>query len=268
MKSIVITGSSRGIGRGLAESFLEAGCSVTVNGRNAERLGSVGSELADRFGAERVAWSAGDVTSTADLEALWEVAVARFGTVDIWINNAGIGHPQQMVWKLPAEKVSRVVDIDLKGSILGAQVAISRMIEQGHGHLYNMEGFGSNGRNRPGITIYGATKAAVRFLTRSLAKEVADTPVSVSAISPGIVITEFLTDQYRDDPVGFERAKPIFNALGDRVEAVTPWIARRVLSNRQNGALVNWLTPGKIFWRFATFAFRKRDLFFDIEVPR
>lgn len=261
MKSIVITGSTRGIGYGLAEAFLARGCRVTVNGRSPTTVSQTIQSLEQTYGSGRVAGQAGDVSQVATHEMLWQTAVSHFSTVDIWINNAGVGHPMKMVWELPQTTINRVVDINIKGVIFGSQVAISRMAQQGHGHLYNMEGFGSNGRIRAGISVYGSSKSALRFLTRSLTAETQNTPVKVSSLSPGIVITDFLSEQYQDDPAGFERAKRIFNILGEKVETVTPWLADKVLNNNQSGASFEWLTPGKVTWKFLTARFNKRDLF-------
>ena len=94
-----------------------------------------------------------------------------------------------------------------------------------------------------------------------MSSEVSNTPVKVGRLSPGIVITEFITDQYADDPDGLESAKRIFNILGDRVETVTPWLADNVLANDKNGAAIEWLTRVKITKRFLTANFNKRDLF-------
>jgi NAD(P)-dependent dehydrogenase (short-subunit alcohol dehydrogenase family) len=261
MKTIVITGSTRGIGFGLADAFLTRGCQVVVNGRSPTSVEKALAELSRAHDAVRIQGQAGDVSNLADMERLWQTAVNHFGRVDVWINNAGVGHPMQPVWQLVPEKVKQVVDIDLLGVLYGTRVAIRGMLQQGSGHLYNMEGFGSDGRTRAGISVYGSTKRALRFLTESLVKEVKGTPVKVSALSPGIVITDFLTEQYKDDPDGFVEAKRIFNILGDRVETVTPWLADKVLANETSGARFAWLTPGLVLWRFATARFNQRELF-------
>lgn len=261
MKSIVITGSTRGIGYGLADEFLRHGCQVTVNGRTPDSVEKAIASLAAKHGTERLIGQPGDVTQPAAHQASWDAAVAAFGRVDIWINNAGVGHPYLMAWEIPPETVAQVVDIDLKGLIYGSQVAVRGMLAQGFGHLYNMEGFGSNNRIREGLSVYGSTKAALSFFTRSLTKETAGTPVKVSTLSPGIVITEFITDQYADDPEGLEQAKRVFNTLGDKVETVTPWLVEQVLANDKSGAAINWLTQSKILMRFATAPFNKRELF-------
>lgn len=261
MKTVVITGSTRGIGLGLAEAFLARGCRVVINGRSPASVEKSVAALGQTYPAEQIAGQAGDVVNLEDNQAIWDTAVSRFGPVDIWINNAGVGHPMQPVWELPESKVHQLVDINMKGLIFGAQVAIRGMLAQGHGHLYNMEGFGSNGRMRPGISLYGSTKSAVRFISRSLTQETAETAVQVSTLSPGIVITDFLSEQYQDDPEGFAEAKRIFNALGDKVETVCPWLVDQILDNKKSGARINWLSPGKAMKRLALMRFSKRDLF-------
>lgn len=261
MKTIVITGSTRGIGYGLADSFLAQGCGVVVSGRGQAGVDKAIAQLSQTHDPSHIFGCACDVTDLAQVEALWDKSSAHFGSIDVWINNAGRGHPLQMIWELPPETVRSVIDVDLMGLIYGSQVAMRGMIRQGKGALYNMEGFGSDGRTRPGLSIYGATKSAVRFLSKSLVKEAKGTGVLVATLSPGIVITEFITDQYVDDPAGLEQAKRIFNILADKVETVTPWLAEKVLANNKHGAHFAWLTPGKVMVRFATARFNKRDLF-------
>jgi NAD(P)-dependent dehydrogenase (short-subunit alcohol dehydrogenase family) len=263
MKRIVITGSSRGIGRGLAENFLRHGCAVALNGRNPDTLAQTERELTAEFPEARITACPGDTTRTADLEQLWQTTTDAFGGVDVWIHNAGVGHPMQPVWELPETVVNRVVDVDYRGTLLAVRVAITGMLEQGHGHVYLMEGFGSNGRIRAGLAVYGSAKYAVRYLTRSLAAELKGRPVKVSALSPGMVITDFITEQYEGREEELERVKPIFNTIADRVETVTPWLVDRVLANTRSGNTINWLTGPKLFARFAFGWMRKRDLFDD-----
>jgi hypothetical protein len=76
-----------------------------------------------------------------------------------------------------------------------------------------------------------------------------------------MVITELITDQYEHNPDGLADAKRIFNLIGDKVETVSPWLVDRMLQNNKSGTVINWLTPGKLMFRFATARFNKRDLF-------
>ena len=94
MKSIVITGSTSGIGLGLADSFLSLGCSVTVSGHSQENLNKAYSFLATKYEQSRLLAHICDVTGFDQVQALWDETKARFGNVHIWINNAGVGHAE------------------------------------------------------------------------------------------------------------------------------------------------------------------------------
>ncbi len=263
MKTVVITGSTRGIGLGLADAFLQLGCNVMLNGRLEAAVDKTLTLLHAKHGHGRVLGYAGDVTRVEQMEALWSAAHSRFGQVDIWINNAGISHVYQPVWKLPAEWMGAVVNTNLLGTMYGSQVALRGMLAQGFGHIYNMEGFGGDGRRAPGGALYGATQSALRYFTRSLSAEAQDTPVKVSTLSPGLVVTELWAGQYVGLTERWERAKRMVNLLGDRVETVAPYLAQKVLANDKNGARIVWLTPPKIMARFLIAGFNKRDLFSD-----
>ena len=260
MKTIVITGSTRGIGYGLAAEFLKRGCAVCVSGRTAEAVQQAVASLAAQHGAERVHGQPCDVTVHEQVQALWDAAQARFGRVDIWINNAGISHARTPFWEHPPQTLKNVVDTNTLGVMYGSRVALRGMVAQGGGHLYNMEGLGSDGRMLPGMGLYGSTKYALRYFSKALTQEAQGAPVKVSTLSPGMVVTDLLTGEYHD-PKEWARAKRIFNILADRVETVTPWLVDKVLANEQSGAHIAWLTPGKVAWRFASARFSKRDLF-------
>ena len=261
MKTIVITGSTRGIGYGLSDAFLERGCSVTISGRGQETVDRAVAELGARHGAERLFGQPCDVTDFDQVQALWDAAKEHWGRIDIWISNAGIAHAQMPLWKQPHREAAAVVETNLIGSIYGAQVAMKGMLAQGSGSIYNLEGLGSDGRKVEGLTAYGTTKAALRYLTDAMAEEAKGTPVLVGAIQPGMVVTDMITQQYKDQPEQWEEAKRIFNILADRIETVTPWMADRVLANTKNGARIKWLTRGKSMGRFLTAPFSKRDIF-------
>lgn len=261
MERIVITGSTRGIGRGLTEAFLKKGCAVTISGRSQKSVDDAVSQLAEEHGHERLMGQCCDVTELSQVEALWEAAGRRFGGVDIWINNAGIGHGLQPMWELSPEVVQAVIETNVLGTANGVRVAMRGMMEQGYGQIFNMEGFGSNGRTREGMSIYGTSKAAIHFLDQSLIEESEDTPVLVGSISPGMVMTDLILDRFEEDPQALERARRIFNILADRVEDVAPFIVDRVLENEKHGAMIVWLTRWRMIWRFLSAPFRERDVF-------
>ena len=260
-KTIVITGSTRGIGYGLAEAFLSLECSVTVSGRGEEAVEKAVAGLQSRFEAKRVLGMACDVTNPAQVQVLWDKSVERFGKVDIWVNNAGWSGEQGMVWERPEEELTGVITINLLGTTYGSQVAMKGMLAQGVGAIYNMEGMGSDGRKHAGLTLYGTSKYAVHYFTESLALEAKETPVLVGGLRPGMVVTGLITDRYKDRPEEWERAKKIFNIIADRVENVAPWLAKQMLENKKNGAMLAYSSTWKLLWRLVKQPFVKRNLF-------
>ncbi len=268
MKNIVITGSTRGIGLGLADAFLARGCRVMISGRRPEVAEAAAAGLASRHGADRVFAAACDVSDFDQVQHLWDAAQSRMGSVDIWINNAGQGNMLVDFWELDPAVMRSVVGTNVLGTMYGIKVAVSGMIRQGHGDVYNMEGFGSRGsRKQPGLTLYGSTKHAIAFLTDSLALELKGKPVRFGSILPGMVVTDMLLNQRAGRPEDWEQSKRAFNILADRVETVAPWIADQVLAAKASGRHIRWLNGGKLMLRFLAAPFTKRQVIDDYE-PR
>lgn len=261
MKTIVITGSTRGIGLGLADAFLALGCAVTISGRSQAGVDQAVQKLAARHVAGRVFGVVCDVRDIEAVKTLWRKAKDRFGKIDVWINNAGFSSPQAKIWETSPEQARAVVETNLLGAIHGSMVAAEGMIDQGHGSLYIMEGMGSDGRMHDGLMFYGTTKYGLRYFTRGLIEETKGTPVLVGSLRPGMVITDLIMDQYADRPQAWERAKRAFNIIADRVETVAPWMAEQVLANEKPGARITWLTRRKLIGRFLVAPFNRRNLF-------
>ncbi|TKB46048.1 SDR family NAD(P)-dependent oxidoreductase [Thalassotalea mangrovi] len=265
MKSVIITGSTRGIGLGLAENFLKRDCRVIVSSRKQQDVDNTVATLARQYGEDKVSGITCDITKIEDLEALWQHGISCYDSVDIWINNAGMSIKRCPLEEQSANDLMTIVNTNLTGLILASKVALAGMKRQGHGQIWNMEGFGSNGAVQPGMAAYGATKRAVNYLIKSLQKEVKGTQVQVNTLSPGIVVTDLLIGDYDTSSPEWKKAKKIFNILGDKVETVTPWLVDGILNASKSGSKVIWLTGGKAFSRFLTAGFNKRDLFTDIE---
>ena len=264
MKTVIITGSTRGIGYGLAKEFLAQGCQVTICGRNEENLEKAYQKLAQQYSRENILGVTCDVSKFNDVENLWSQSINRFKKVDIWINNAGINNPRLPVWEQKTEDIKEIIDTNLTGTIYGVKVAITQMKKQGFGAVYLMEGSGSDGMKIKYLSLYGTTKYAIRFLKESLVKETKDTPIIVGAISPGIVVTELLTGQYNQTPKQQElwnKAKKTLNILADKVETVTPYLVEKILANEKTGVRIAWLTIPKAMKRFLCSPFNKRNLF-------
>jgi short-subunit dehydrogenase len=260
MQTIVITGSTRGIGYGLADAFLDRGCSLMISGRTQAGVDEAVTTLLRKHEGAAILGYPCDVARPEQVQTLWDVAIERFGRVDIWINNAGVGQPFGEIRQLPPEQLATPVQTNILGTLYGSRVALNGMVEQGFGALYNMEGLGSNGRKQPGLALYGATKYTVRYITEALAIETKDTPIIVGALSPGMVVTDILLTPYEGRPDKWQKDKRVLNILCDRVETVAPWLAKEILSNEKSGVRISWYRRGKLLRRFLAAPFRSRQI--------
>jgi short-subunit dehydrogenase len=145
--------------------------------------------------------------------------------------------------------------------MIASSVAMQGMLAQGFGQIYNMEGFGAGGNIREGMSVYGTSKAAVRYYSKALIAEADETAVQVGILSPGMVMTDLILRQYQDKPEELEKYKRIFNIIADRVENVTPWLVNKMLANQKNGAHFQYAPSTKLAWRFISSPFNKRDVF-------
>ena len=266
MKTVVITGSTRGLGFEMARRFRAAGWNLVVNGVSAERLDAAVAALRALEGAGEVEGRQGSVASAEELQALADFAAERFGAIDIWINNAGVNQPMKAVWELSEKEIDAILDIDLRGAILGSRAAVRQMEKQPEGgFLYNLEGYGSNDAMMLGLNLYGTSKRAVTHFTQALARELAERGSRVKAgrLSPGIMITDFTVKALGGaESIALpEKTKKVYNILGDYPDVVAEHLVRGMLENTKNNAHIEWLTSGKAAWRFLTAAFNKRDFF-------
>jgi NAD(P)-dependent dehydrogenase (short-subunit alcohol dehydrogenase family) len=259
MKHIVITGSTRGIGLGLAERFLEKGHAVTLNGSRPERIGEALRNLSAY--KERVDGVEGDVADREAMERLYQSASQRFGNIDIWVNNAGIGQPQKRVWELDDAAIKRVLDVNLLGVINGTIAAFNGMKRQGSGKIFNMEGLGSNGSIIDGMSIYGTSKSATHYFTRAFAHETKRSGIQMGELSPGMVITDLLMDTVADASEESMKRKRFYNLLADDVECVSEFLVNRMLASTREYDRIEWLTKRKALFRLMLGFLRKKNFF-------
>jgi short-subunit dehydrogenase len=259
--SVVITGSTRGIGYSLAAAFLDRGCSVTVSGRTTQAVNEVVKKLGAKYAEKQIFGCACDVTDFLQVQKLWDAAKQQYGRIDIWINNAGTATPMLYFWELTPDQYIEVVHTNILGTMYGSKVAITGMIIQGYGAVYNMEGFGAKGRRMRGMALYGSTKASVHFINLSLADEVKETPVIIGGLAPGMVITDMVTQQFKDREDELEKSKRILNIIGERAETVAPVLVKKILANNKSGNTIAYSSSLRTSVKFITAPFNKRDLF-------
>lgn len=192
-QTAVVTGSSAGLGKRIATRFAAEGANVVTNSRSYDRAASVADEIENSGGTALPVEA--DVTDYDAMEALAEVTVEEFGSLDIMVNNAGMAVISKAE-EFDPETWRRVIDVDLIGTFFGAQIAGRRMLENGGGAILNISSMmGQQGLHMR--TPYCAAKSGVNNLTRTLAVEWADHDIYVNALAPGYVETD-ITDQSQE----------------------------------------------------------------------
>ena len=190
-KVVVITGSTRGIGRAIAEECVRRGATVVISSRSADAVREAVVALSDRGS---VSGLTADVSRYDDIVALRDHALATHGRIDVWLNNAGVSNGYRPLDEESPEEIASLININLLGHMYAARAVIPYFREHG-GYLMNMCGRGWKGEGPPYTTAYAASKAAIASLTKSLAAENKDCAnVSVNAFVPGMVDTDFYVD--------------------------------------------------------------------------
>jgi NAD(P)-dependent dehydrogenase (short-subunit alcohol dehydrogenase family) len=189
-KVAIITGGGRGVGKATAAAFSELGVNVFVAARTTEQVERVAQELSGAKG-EVVPFTA-DVGLQHDVDRLFEAVVARYGRVDIMLNNAG-SFPIGPISEFPEEEFDAAVRIDVKAAYMCSKAALTTggMLERGDGQIVNI-GSVSVRRQIPNMAIHCALKAALLALSESLRREVAHRGVRVSLLCPSTINTELV----------------------------------------------------------------------------
>ena len=267
MKTVVITGSARGLGFEMAKLFRKANLNVVISDLKEDNLKKAKEELDKLEGTGKVEYKVCNVTNSKDIQELIDYTDKEFNSIDIWINNAGVNQPDKPIWELTEQEIDLVLDVDLKGTIIGSKLALEYMSKKKQGAIYNIEGYGSNDAMMKGLSIYGTNKRAITYFTQALAKDSEElkTGIIIGRLSPGIMITDFITNALGDKgkielP---EKTKKVYNILGDYPDVVANFLVENMLTNTKNNAHIEWLTNGKAAWRFMTAGFNKRDFFKD-----
>ena len=192
----LVTGSSRGIGRVLAEALADAGATIVLNGLDASRLEVTRGEFTQRFGADRVFAYAFDVTDAAAVASAVSSIEAEVGPIRILVNNAGIQHRVPLL-DLAVEDWTRVLDTNLTSAFLVGREVARHMLPRAEGKIINICSVQTD-LARPGIAPYTAAKGGLRNLTRAMTAEWAGEGLQINAIAPGYIHTE-MTQNLIDD---------------------------------------------------------------------
>ncbi|XP_002988833.2 probable chlorophyll(ide) b reductase NYC1, chloroplastic [Selaginella moellendorffii] len=277
--NIVITGSTRGLGKALAREFLRAGDNVIVASRSHSSVASTVEELtqeleeSSRNTSTALSWpeknhtkmsgkvvgTTCNVSNSDEVKALAEVAMEKFGSIDIWINNAGVNKGFKPLTDFDDEEIEQIVSTNLVGSMICTREAIRVMKKQPKkGHIFNMDGAGSNGAGTPLTAVYGASKSGLRQLHESLRKECRGSRVGIHTASPGMVLTDLLLSG------ASLHNKKMFNIICEQPETVARDLVPKMRRVKGTGKAIEYLTPPRIILAIIT-AWLHRGRWFDEE---
>ncbi len=193
-KTVLITGSTSGIGRLTALAFAREGANVVVNGRDSQRGDEVVRMIKDKDGD--AIFVQADVSKAAEVETMVKKAVDAYGRLDCAFNNAGITPPRAILVEESEETWDQVMSVNLKGVWFCMKYEILQMIEQGGGAIVNNSSIAGLRAARSGA-VYGASKHGVMGLTKAAARQYGNHGIRVNAVCPSNIRTEMLKG--RDD---------------------------------------------------------------------
>jgi NAD(P)-dependent dehydrogenase (short-subunit alcohol dehydrogenase family) len=219
-RTALVTGAARGIGLAITERLLRDGARVALVDRDEPAVQAV----AKRLGSQALAVVA-DVTRSEDVERAVGTPPARWGRLDIVVNNAGITGRSYPIWELTDEDWQQVIACDLTSVFLVCRAAVRFMRPVGRGRIVNIASIAGKEGN-PTLVPYSAAKAGVIGLTKALAKEVATQGIYVNAVAPALIETEILKQMTRET-VDMLTAKIPMGRVGQPAEvaALVAWLA-------------------------------------------
>jgi len=187
----VITGGSRGIGRGIAEAFAIQGAAVVISGKSKEK----GEQALDEMGAgDRAMFVPTDVRRQEDVNNLIDEAAKRYGSVDILVNNAGGSDRFALVHEMTDEAWQNALDFNLNAAFWGSRRALRYMLERGWGRIINISSVEGKQANKAAVAHYITNKHALNGLTKAVAFEYGTQGITCNAICPGAIETDTMRE--------------------------------------------------------------------------
>ena len=213
----LITVGGRGIGRAIALAYAAEGARLALSARTASELDETARTVAERFGGE-VITAVADVSSREQVDAAVAQTLDQYGVIDVLVNNAGNIGPMGRVWDNDPDDWASTIAVHLMGVFYGCRAVLPSMLARGQGRIVNMSGVGG-----PNMSAYDAAKTGIVNLTENLALELADTSITVNAISPGSIHTR-MWEETRDlalaigDIATYERGVQVTSGQGASIE--------------------------------------------------
>ncbi len=206
-KTVLITGATSGIGEACARKFAAQGCSIILNGRNAEKVEALYAAMTAE-GADVLPL----VFDVRDRQAIQDALASlegRWRDIDVLINNAGLVFGVDKEFEGDLDEWDIMIDTNIRGLLMMTRLVVPGMVGRGRGHIINLGSIAGDAAY-PGGGVYCATKAAVKALSDGLRMDLVDTPLRVTNIKPGLVETNFSVVRFRGDK---EKADNVYKGI-------------------------------------------------------
>jgi 3-oxoacyl-[acyl-carrier protein] reductase len=216
----VVTGGAQGFGRAITERFVASGAKVAIWDLDQTLMDKTAKEIGPAVTAFKL-----DVADLAAVEAARDKTLAALGGIDILVNNAGIAGINRTVWETDLDEWRKVMRINLDGPFICCKAVVPTMIKQNYGRIINIASIAGKEGN-PNAAHYSASKAGVIALTKSLGKELANTPIAVNAVTPAAARTAIF-DQMTQQHIDFMLSKIPRGrfVLVEELAAMVAWMA-------------------------------------------
>lgn len=201
---VIVTGASRGIGKGIANLFAKEGAKLVLVGRDIEQLEAVRKSI-EAMG-EQAIWIKADVSSPEDVSRVVQEALQKYGKIDVLCHNAGI-YPSARLENMTLEEWQKVIDVNLTGTFLAVKACIPAMKSQGSGKIVVISSISGPQTALPGYSHYTASKGGVAGFVKTAAVELAKYKININAVEPGNILTEGLA------AIGSEHTRSMLPAI-------------------------------------------------------
>ena len=224
--NVVITGSTKGIGKALAAKYYQNGANVIINSRNTYNVIATHHELYSNENENLIYGVAADISNAEDVKFMLNCITTKMSTIDLWINNAGTcTYKKQPFLEFDETDIQTIVSTNMLGVMYCCKYVIPVMETQPNGgHIINVIGAGSNGHNTNGYSVYGSTKSGIMQFTKTLAEETKNSKVGIHILSPGMVKTDLIMSNVENEP----KLKEVIDMMCEQPNVVSEHIIKKI----------------------------------------